>query len=72
MQEYPRLGLAALGSMIASFAFGFSIVAGAGCYRRRPQGTPAVFRPEEEMMAVMPIGIVETFVAILVVARPLR
>lgn len=29
---------------------------------------PTVFRPKEEMMTVMPIGIVATFIAILVVA----
>ena len=36
--NYSRLALAALGGMVASFAFGFLvIVAGAGSYRRRPQ-----------------------------------
>jgi hypothetical protein len=29
---------------------------------------PAVFRPKEQMMAVMPIGLAATFIAILVVA----
>ena len=29
---------------------------------------PAVFRPKEEMMTVMPIGLVATFISILVVA----
>ena len=66
--NYPRLGLAALGGMVASFAFGFLVlwlVPGLFDEARKHQ---AVFRPEEEMMTVMPIGIVAAFLAILVAA----
>jgi hypothetical protein len=66
--NYSRLGLAALGGTVASFAFGFLVlwlVPGVIHEGRKYQ---AVFRPKEEMMTVMPIGIVATFLAILVAA----
>ena len=44
-----------------------NVVAGANSFKEGHK-YPAVFRPEEEMFKVMPIGIVATFIAILVVA----
>jgi hypothetical protein len=66
--NYPRLGLAALGGMIASFAFGFLVIWLVPVLIEEGHKYPGVFRPEEEMMAVMPVGLVATFIAILVAA----
>ena len=66
--NYPRLALAALGGLVASFAFGFLVLLVAPALMDEAHKYPAVFRPQEEMMAVMPIGIVATLIAILVVA----
>jgi len=66
--NYSRLGLAALGGLVASFAFGFLVLFLAPALFEEGHKYPAVFRPEEEMMAVMPIGLVATFIAILVAA----
>jgi hypothetical protein len=66
--NYSRLGLAALGGLVASFAFGFLVLWLVPALIEEGHKYPAVFRPKEEMMTVMPIGIVATFIAILVVA----
>ena len=66
--NYSRLGLAALGGMVASFAFGFLVMWLVPALFEEGHKYPAVFRPKEEMMTVMPIGLVATFIAILVVA----
>jgi hypothetical protein len=66
--NYSRLGLAALGGTVASFAFGFLVFWLVPALINEGRKYPALFRPKEEMMTVMPIGIVATFIAILVVA----
>lgn len=66
--NYLRLVLAALGGLVASFAFGFLVLLLLPALIEEAHKYPAVFRPEEEMMSVMPIGIVASFIAILVVA----
>jgi hypothetical protein len=66
--NYLRLGLAALGGTVASFAFGFLVFWLVPALINEGHKYPAVFRPKEEMMTVMPIGIVANFMAILVVA----
>ena len=66
--NYSRLGLAALGGTVASFAFGFLVLWLVPALIKEGHKYPAVFRPKEEMMKVMPIGLVATFIAILVVA----
>jgi hypothetical protein len=66
--NYSRLALAALGATVASFAFGalvFWLVPG---LIKEAHKYPAVFRPKEEMNRVMPIGLVATFISILVAA----
>ena len=66
--NYSRLVLAALGGTVASFAFGalvFWLVPG---LIDEAHKYPAVFRPREEMNSVMPIGLVASLIAILVVA----
>jgi hypothetical protein len=66
--NYSRLGLAALGGMVASFAFGFLVLWLVPAVINEGHKYPAVFRPKEDMMTVMPIGLVATFISILVVA----
>ena len=66
--NYSRLALAALGGTVASFAFGFLVLLLAPAVFEEAHKYPAVFRPEEEMMTVMPVAVVATFIAILVVA----
>jgi len=66
--NYSSLGLAALGGTVASFAFGFLVFWLLPGLIKEAHKYPAVFRPKEEMMKVMPIGIVATFMAILFVA----
>ena len=66
--NYSRLALAALGGLVASFAFGFLVLLLVPGVIEEAHKYPAVFRAEEEMMAVMPIGIAASFIAILVVA----
>ena len=66
--NYSRLALAALGGTVASFAFGFLTIWLVPALLEEGHKYPAVFRPKEEMMNVMPVGLVATFIAILVVA----
>lgn len=66
--NYSRLGLAALGGTVAHFAFGFLVFWLLPGLINEARKYPALFRPKEEMFTVMPIGIVATFIAILVVA----
>ena len=66
--NYASLGLAALGGTVASFAFGFLVFWLVPGLIKEGHKYPAVFRPKEEMMKVMPVGFVATFLSILVVA----
>jgi len=66
--NYSSLALAALGGTVASFAFGFLLFWLAPGLIEESHKYPGVFRPKEEMTKVMPVGLVATFIAILVVA----
>jgi hypothetical protein len=66
--NYLRLGLAALGGLVASFAFGFLVLWLVPALFNEAHKYPAVFRSKEDMMTVMPIGLVSKLIAILVVA----
>ena len=66
--NYSRLGLAALGGTVASFAVGFLVFWLVPALINEGHKYPAVFRRKEEMMTVMPIGIGATFISILIVA----
>jgi hypothetical protein len=65
--NYSRLGLAALGGTAASFAFGALVFVLVPALINEARKHPAVFRPQEEMNRVMPIGFAASFIAILVV-----
>ena len=54
--------------MVAYFAFGFLVLWLVPALINESHKYPAVFRPKEKMMTVMPIGLVATFMAIQVVA----
>ena len=66
--NYSRLALAALGGTVASFAFGFLVIWLVPALMEEGLKYPAVFRPKEEMMSVMPFGFLASFIAVLVVA----
>lgn len=66
--NYPRLGLAALAGTVASFAFGFLVMALWPGLFEEGRKFAGVFRPEEEMMAVMPIALAAAFLGILLAA----
>ena len=66
--NYLSLGLAALGGTVASFAFGFLVLWLVPALIKEAHKYPAVFRPKEEMMKVMPVGLAATFLSILVAA----
>ena len=66
--NYSHLALAALGGTVAYFAFGFLMFWLAPGLIKEAHKYPAVFRSKDEMTKVMPIGMIATFVAILVAA----
>jgi hypothetical protein len=66
--NYLSLGLAALGGTVASFAFGFLVFWLVPALIKEAHKYPAVFRPKEQMMTVMPFGLAGTFLSILVAA----
>ena len=66
--NYLSLALAAVGGTVASFAVGFLMFWLAPGLIKEAHKYPAVFRPKEEMMKVMPVGLVATFLSTLVVA----
>ena len=65
--NYSRLALAALGGTVASFAFGFLVLALVPALFEEVQKYPAVFRPKDEMMSVMPFGFLAAFISVVVV-----
>jgi hypothetical protein len=64
--NYSSLGLAALGATVAYFAFGFLLLWLVPGLITESRKHSAVFRSQEEMKTVMPVGLIATFVAILV------
>ena len=66
--NYSSLALAALGGTVASFAVGFLLFWLVPGLIKEGHKYPAVFRPKEEMMKVMPVGLAATFLSILVAA----
>ena len=66
--NYLRLGLAALGGMVAYFAFGFLLFWLVPSLIDEAHKYPAVFRAKEKIMTLMPIGMAATLIAILIVA----
>jgi hypothetical protein len=65
--NYLRLGLAALGGTVASFAFGGLVIWLVPALMNEALKYPSVFRAREEMNRVMPIGFLASFIAVLIV-----
>jgi hypothetical protein len=66
--NYSRLALAALGATVAYFVIGFLFFGLLPQLADEFRKYPAVYRTEEAMKSVMPIGIAAIFLAILVLA----
>ena len=66
--NYARIALVSLGAMVAYFVYGFAMFAALPSMKTEFLNYPNVYRPKEEMMKVMPYGMVAIFVAIVVVA----
>jgi hypothetical protein len=64
--NYSRLALAALSATVAYFIIGFLLFGLLPLLRNEFRKYPAVYRTEEAMKGVMPLGLIATFVAILV------
>jgi archaellum biogenesis protein FlaJ (TadC family) len=66
--NYTRIALASLGAMVAYFVYGFAMFAAWPSMKTEFLKYPNVYRPKEEMMKVMPYGMIAIFIAIVVVA----
>jgi hypothetical protein len=66
--NYGRIALASLGAMISYFIYGFAMFAAWPSMKVEFLKYPNVYRPKDEMMKVMPYGMVAIFIAIVVVA----
>jgi uncharacterized membrane protein len=65
--NYSRIALAALGATIAYFVLGGILFAGLPSLRKEFMKYPAVYRTQDDMKRVMPVGMISIVVAILVV-----
>jgi archaellum biogenesis protein FlaJ (TadC family) len=66
--NYARLALAALGAMAAYFVYGFAMFAAWPSMKTEFMKYPNVYRSKDEMMKVMPYGMIAILAAIVVVA----
>ena len=66
--NYGRVLLAAAGGFVAYFAFGFFVFGLLPLLRDEYAKYPAVYRTQDSMKSVMPIGMAAMFIAIFVVA----
>jgi uncharacterized membrane protein len=67
--NYSRIVLAALGAFVAYFAIGFAVFAVAGGPMKLEfQKYPAVYRSQDSMKSVMPLGMAVMFLGILALA----
>ena len=66
--NYARVALASLGGVVAYFVYGFAMFAAWPSMKTEFLKYPNVYRREDEMMKVMPYGMVAILFAIVVVA----
>jgi hypothetical protein len=66
--NYARIALASLGAVVAYFAYGFAVFAAWPSMQTEFLKYPNVYRPKDEMMKVMPYGMVAILIAIVVAA----
>lgn len=62
-----RIALASLGAMVAYFVYGFAMFAAWPSMKTEFMKYPNVYRPKDEMMKVMPYGMIAILIAIVVV-----
>jgi hypothetical protein len=62
--NYNRIALASLGAMAAYFVYGFAMFAAWPSMKTEFMKYPNVYRPKDEMMKVMPYGMVAILIAI--------
>ena len=65
--NYARIALASLGAMVAYFVYGFALFAAWPSMKTEFLKYPNVYRPKDEMMKVMPYGMIAILIAIVVV-----
>jgi hypothetical protein len=66
--SYARIALASLGAMVAYLVYGFAMFAAWPSLQTEFLKYPNVYRPKDQMMKVMPYGMIAILVAIVVVA----
>ena len=66
--NYSRIALAALGATVAYFVIGGILFAALPSLRKEFMKYPAVYRTQDDMKRVMPMGMISILVAIFVVA----
>jgi len=66
--NYARIALAAFAAMAAYLAYGFAMFAAWPSLQTEFLKYPSVYRPKDEMMKVMPFGMIAMFAGIVVVA----
>ena len=66
--NYSRIALASLGAVVAYFVYGFVVFGAWPSMKTEFMKYPNVYRPKDELMKVMPYGMVAILVAIVVVA----
>lgn len=66
--NYARLALASLAGVVAYFIYGFAMFAALPAMKTEFSKYPNVYRPEKEMMKVMPFGMIAILVGIVVAA----
>jgi len=66
--NYARLALASLAGVVAYFVYGFAMFAALPAMKTEFLKYPNVYRPEKEMMKVMPFGMIAILVGIVVAA----
>jgi hypothetical protein len=66
--NYSRIALASLGAVVAYVVYGFVMFGAWPSMKTEFMKYPNVYRPKDELMKVMPYGMVAILVAIVVVA----
>jgi len=66
--NYSRIALAAFGATVAYFVLGGILFAALPSLKKEFMRYPAVYRTEDDMKRVMPVGMISIFVAIFVVS----
>jgi hypothetical protein len=66
--NYARIALASLGATVAYFVYGFAMFAALPRMKSEFMKYPNVYRSQENMMKVMPYGMVAILISIVVVA----